>query len=213
MVSILCLRWSLCSTWPFSLSSFKSSPMLSVLLSVDELELLVIPYYHVFENHLHFLTLWLIFPSTSSHYHQAMVPILYHIAITDFHLVLVAASSFTVFLLLPEQSIYWNTPRSWSSENYLSNEPSYTWNGFRTRELCLFYFGDAICPRLISDCVSLNVSAISPCTGLQSWWFLMRWKAGLKEILKIKFSSIVHLWTDVQILMETASSLSILVDD
>jgi hypothetical protein len=41
--------------WPFSLSSFKSSPMLSMLLSVEELESLVIPYCHVFENHLHFL--------------------------------------------------------------------------------------------------------------------------------------------------------------
>ena len=38
---------------PFS--SLKSSPMLSVLLSVEELESLVIPYCHVFENHLHFL--------------------------------------------------------------------------------------------------------------------------------------------------------------
>jgi hypothetical protein len=31
--------------------------MLCVLLSVEELELLVIPYCHVFENHLHFLSL------------------------------------------------------------------------------------------------------------------------------------------------------------
>jgi hypothetical protein len=30
-------------------------PMLSMLLSVEELESLVIPYCHVFENHLHFL--------------------------------------------------------------------------------------------------------------------------------------------------------------
>jgi hypothetical protein len=39
----------------FSLSSFKSSPMLSMFLSVEKLESLVIPYYHVFENHLHLL--------------------------------------------------------------------------------------------------------------------------------------------------------------
>jgi hypothetical protein len=25
----------------------------------------------------------------------------------------------------------------------------------------------------ISDCVALNVSAISHCMGLQNWWFLM----------------------------------------
>jgi hypothetical protein len=102
-------RWSLNSMWPFSLPSFKSSPMLSVLLSVEELELLVIPYCHVFENHLHFLSLWLICPSTSSYYHQAMVPILRHIVITDFNVVLVAASFSTVFLLLPKQNMYWST--------------------------------------------------------------------------------------------------------
>jgi hypothetical protein len=78
-------RWSLYSTWPFSLSSIKSSLMLSVFLSVEQLELLVIPYCHVFENHLHFLSLWLICPSTSSYYHRTMVPILRHIVITDFH--------------------------------------------------------------------------------------------------------------------------------
>jgi hypothetical protein len=124
--------------------------MLSVLLSVEEIELLVIPYCHVFEDHLHFFPLWLICPSTSYYYHQA-IPILSHIVVTNFHPVLVAASSSTVFLLLPEQNLYWNSLPSWSSWNYLSNEPSYVWNGFLTRELCLFYFGDAICPRLISD--------------------------------------------------------------
>jgi hypothetical protein len=77
-----------------------------------------------------------------------MVPILRHIVITDFHPVLVAASSSTVFLLLPEQNMYWSTHPSWSLWNYISNEPWNTWNGFRTRELCLFYSGDAICPRL-----------------------------------------------------------------
>jgi hypothetical protein len=41
--------------WPFSLPSFKSSPMLSMLLSVEELESLIIPYCHVFENRLHFI--------------------------------------------------------------------------------------------------------------------------------------------------------------
>jgi hypothetical protein len=125
----------------------------------------------------------------------------------------VAASSSTVFLFPPEQNMCWNTPPSWSSWNYLSNETSYAWNGFRTRELCLFYSGDAICLRLISDCATLNVFAISPCQGLQNWWFLMRWKEGLKKLLNIKFSSIVHLLTCAKIFMETATSLSSLVDD
>jgi hypothetical protein len=192
---------------------FPSSPMLSVLLSVEELEFLVIPYCHVFENHLHFLSLLTqlsfdFFLSSSSH---GSNPSSYRH--TDFHPVLVTTSSSTDFLSLPEQNMYWNTTPSWSSWNYLSNEPSYAWNGFRTRELCLFYSGDAICPRLISDCAALNVSAISSCTGLQNWWFLMSWKEYLKELLNINFSSTVHLWTCVQILMETATSLSSLVDD
>jgi hypothetical protein len=79
--------------------------------------------------------------------------------------------------------------------------------------LCQFYSGDAICPRLILYCAALNGFAISHCTSLQNWWFLMHWKQGLKELLKIKFSSIVHLWTCAQIMMETATSLSSLVDD
>jgi hypothetical protein len=81
--------------------------MLSVLLSVEELESLVIPYCHVFENHLHSsVPFFLSCPSTSSYYHQAMVAILRHNVITDFHPVLVAASSSTDFILLPEQNIY-----------------------------------------------------------------------------------------------------------
>jgi hypothetical protein len=64
--------------------------------------------------------------------------------------------------------MYWNTPPIWSSWNYLSNKPSYAWNGLRTRELCPFYSGDAICLRLISDCATLNVSAISPCMRLKN---------------------------------------------
>jgi hypothetical protein len=55
--------------------------------------------------------------------------------------------------------------------------------------------------------------AISPCTGRQNWWFLMRCKDGLKDLLNIKFSSIVHLWTCAQILIGTTTSLSSLVDD
>jgi hypothetical protein len=42
---------------------------------------------------------------------------------------------------------------------------------------------------------------------------LMRWKEGLKELLNINFSSIVHLWTRGQTLIETTTSLSRLLDD
>jgi hypothetical protein len=41
--------------------------------------------------------------------------------------------------------------------------------------------------KAISDCATLNVSAISPCTGVQNWWFLMCWKGDLKELLNITF--------------------------
>jgi hypothetical protein len=55
MMSILWWRWSLNSMWPFSPFVLQILLMLSMLLSVEELESLVIPYCHVFENHLHFL--------------------------------------------------------------------------------------------------------------------------------------------------------------
>jgi hypothetical protein len=201
------------SMWPFLLSSFKSSPMLSMLLSVEELEFLVIPYCQVFENRLHFLA-----------FVNSVVLHLLLIIIKSWFQSFIISSSPTFipslllphrpqfFLLLPEQNMYWNTLLSWILWNYISNEPSYAWNRFRTRELCLFYSGDAICPMLISDCAALNVFAISPCTGLQNWWFLMRWKEGLKKLLNIKLSSILHIWTCAQILMETATSLSSLLD-
>jgi hypothetical protein len=142
-----------------------------------------------------------------------MVPILRHIVITDFNVVLCRCLIFHSFYFSFRTENVLKQPPCWSLWNYLSNEPSYAWNGFRTRELCQIYSGDAICPWLISDCAAFNGFAISHCTGLQNWWFLMRWKQGLKELLKIKFSSIVHLWTCAQILMETATSLSSLVDD
>jgi hypothetical protein len=161
--------------WSFSLSSFKSSLMLSMLPSVEELESLIIPYCHVFENRLHFLTFvsHLSFnfllssshgsnPSLYSHHRLPSCPCRYLI--------------FHSFSLTSRTEHVLNTLPSWSLWNYLSKEPSYEWNGFWTRELCIFYSGDAICPTQISDCATLNVFAISPCTGLQNWWFLMRWK-------------------------------------
>jgi hypothetical protein len=35
--------------------------------------------------------------------------------------------------------------------------------------------------------------SITPCTGLQTYWFLMRWNGNLMEILDISFSPFVHL--------------------
>jgi hypothetical protein len=184
-------RWSLYSTWLFPLSSFKSSPMFSVLLSVEELELLIIPYCHVFENHLHFLYLWLICPSTSSYYHRAMVPILRHIVITDFHRPCRCLIFHSFFLYLQNRTCT-ETPLKL---NFMKLS-------FQRVIVRMKWVpsGDAIC-------------LISPCTGLQNLWFLMRWKGDLKELPNMNFSFIVHLWTRAQILMETATSLSSLVDD
>jgi hypothetical protein len=71
---------------------------------VEELELLVIR--HVFENRIHFLAFVAhIFLNFSCH-HQAMVPILRHIVITDFNASFVAASYSTVFSFPPEQKMY-----------------------------------------------------------------------------------------------------------
>jgi hypothetical protein len=79
-----------------------------------------------------------------------------------------------------------------SAQNFLSNEFLFAQIGLRTRELRPFYFGDEICPE-ISERAMLNVFSITPCTGLQIRWFLMRWNVNLMELLDISFSSLVHL--------------------
>jgi hypothetical protein len=70
--------------WPFPFI-LQIPPMLSVLLSVEELEFLVIR--HVFENRLHFLAFVSHF-SLNVFLSSAMIPILRHIVITDFNAVL-----------------------------------------------------------------------------------------------------------------------------
>jgi hypothetical protein len=54
------------------------------------------------------------------------------------------------------------------------------------------YFGDEIFPE-ISKRATLNVFSITPCTDLQTHWFLMRWNSNLMELLDVSFSSFVHL--------------------
>jgi hypothetical protein len=51
---------------------------------------------------------------------------------------------------------------------------------------------DEIYPK-ISERAMLNVFSITPCTGLQIRWFVMRWNGNFKDILNILFSSFVHL--------------------
>jgi hypothetical protein len=70
--------------------------------------------------------------------------------------------------------------------------------GLRSSELCPFYSGAAICPRLISDCTSLNVFVISPCTGLKIHRSWMRWNWHLMELLIFNFFFLEHVWTGPQ---------------
>jgi hypothetical protein len=62
----------------------------------------------------------------------------------------------------------------------------------QSSELCPFYSGVAICPKLISDCISLNVFAISPCTGLQIHRSWMRWNWHSMELLIFNFFFLEH---------------------
>jgi hypothetical protein len=79
-----------------------------------------------------------------------------------------------------------------SAQNFLSNESLFAQIVLRTRELRPFYFGDEICPE-ISERATLNVLSVTPCTGLQTRWFLMRWNGNLMELLDTSFSPFVHL--------------------
>jgi hypothetical protein len=97
-----------------------------------------------------------------------------------------------IFLQCPEQKVNPISTPLHSSQNFLSNEFLFAQIGLRTRELCLFYFGNEICPE-ISERVTLKVFSITPPTSLQIRWFLMRWNGNLMELLNISFSSFVHL--------------------
>jgi hypothetical protein len=100
-------------------------PHAYILLSVQELESLVIPYCHVFENHLHFLPLLLTCPSTSSYHHQAMVPILRHIFITDFNAVLYHCLILHSFYFSSRTENVLKHPFKLKYMKLSSNEPSY----------------------------------------------------------------------------------------
>jgi hypothetical protein len=175
-------RWFLYSMWPFSFSSFKSPLMLSMLLSVEELESLIIPYCHVFENHLHFL----FFTSVS-------LQLLLIVIKPWFQSFLKPSSTtsssscccfiFYSFFLFREHKMYWNTTLDQSPWNYISNEPPFAWNGFRTRELCPFYSGDAICnfhnvqrPMFMSYLLVWVFKFIDiRCVGIITWWSYRFW--------------------------------------
>jgi hypothetical protein len=82
--------------------------------------------------------------------------------------------------------------------NFLSIKYLFTPNGLRSSELCPFYSGAAICPKLISDCASLNVFAISPCTGLQIHRSWMCWNRHLMKLMIFNFFVLEHVWPGPQ---------------
>jgi hypothetical protein len=96
------------------------------------------------------------------------------------------------FLQCQEQKVYPSSTPLYSAQNFLSNESLFSQIGLRTRELRLFYFGVQICPE-ISKRATLNVFSITPRTGLQTCWFLMRWNGNLMELLDISLFSFVRL--------------------
>jgi hypothetical protein len=79
--------------------------------------------------------------------------------------------------------------------------------------------------KLISDCTSLNVFVISPCTGLQIHRSWMRWNGNLMEHLIFNFSSLnmseqvlkidensdVRLWGSVTVMHEFAIPLGMIL--
>jgi hypothetical protein len=93
-----------------------------------------------------------------------------------------------------------------SAQNFLSNKSLVSQIGLRTRELRPFYLSDEICPE-ISECATLNVFSITPCTGLQIHWFLMRWNG---KFMELHGSHFLHLYTFEQApkLMKTAASVA-----
>jgi hypothetical protein len=82
--------------------------------------------------------------------------------------------------------------------NFLSIKYLFTPNGFRSSELGSFYSGTAICPKLISDCTSLNVFTISPCKRLQIHRSWMRWNRHFMELLIFNFFFLENVWLGPQ---------------
>jgi hypothetical protein len=103
---------------------------------------------------------------------------------------LFSSSTFCLFFmdfpLFLEQNIYRNIALLKSSWNYLSNVWSFIENGVQTRELCLFYFSAACCPKLISGRVAPGDSGITACRNLRLSWFLICWNRNFIRLLNIQ---------------------------
>jgi hypothetical protein len=102
-------------------------------------------------------------------------------------------SLFHGFPLCTEQNIYRNIALLKILWNYLSNVWSFIENGVQTRELCLFYFSAACCPKLISGRVALGDSGITACRKLWLSWFLICWNCNFMGLLNIEKYSVFSL--------------------
>jgi hypothetical protein len=102
-------------------------------------------------------------------------------------------SLFHGFPLCTGQNIYRNIALLKILWNYLSNVWSFIENGVQTRELCLFYFSAACCPKLISGRVALGDSGITACRNLWLSWFLICWNCNFMGLLNIEKYSVFSL--------------------
>jgi hypothetical protein len=120
---------------------------------------------------------------------EPLVALLFNVVITISSF-LFSSSPYCLFFmdspLCPEQNIYCNIALLKSLWNFLSNVWSFIKNGVQTRELCLFYFSAACCPKLISVRFALGDSCITACRNLWLSWFLICWNHNFTGILNIQ---------------------------
>jgi hypothetical protein len=108
-------------------------------------------------------------------------------------LVISLLSIFHGFPLCTEQNIYRNIALLKSLWNYLFSVWQFIENGVQTRELCLFYFSIACCPKLIFGRVALGDSGITACRNLWLSWFLICWNCNFMGLLNIQKYSVFSL--------------------
>jgi hypothetical protein len=96
---------------------------------------------------------------------------LFHRYLLLYHLS-VLPSLHEFFPSCPGHKVYPSSTPFHSAQNFLFNKSLFAQIGLQTRELRPVYFGNEICPE-ISERATLNVFFITPCTGLQTRWFIM----------------------------------------
>jgi hypothetical protein len=165
----------------------------------------------VFENHLHFLPLWIICPSTSCYHKSWFQSFVISSSLTS--ILSCCCLIFHSFFSFFQNRTCNETPLQVEVHEIIFPTSHHMHETGSEQESCANFTPAMQSVQSDFRRATLNVSTTSPCTGLQNWWFLMRWKEGLKELLNINFSFILHLLTRAQILMETTTSFSSLVGD